>query len=229
MLGNLPKPLSALVFNFAEFNSRANFRPSEVAFLASPNKQNPTQLRATKVKVLVSPSNYHNLAELYTQIPGVEVHPFKIHPQDLNISIMLTLMAVDNTHAVPLYLGTVTKILRQMATESGGSFDYAKFRRLLDEAGLDKKQLDFLEQRLDLLESFLHLAGETTRPTFGPGEITIIDLSCPFLDASTACVLFKIGMGIYLGSDVETGKLIVLDEAHKVCSTLSDEAGSRIY
>jgi hypothetical protein len=221
MLGLLQKPLSALVFNFAEYSSRSNFRPSEVAFLASPNQQNPNHPRARKVNILVSPSNYVALADLYGQIPGVVVHPFKLHPNDLNISIMLTLMSVDNSQNPPLYLGTVTKVLRQMATESSTGFDYPRFRRLLDEAGLDRKQVDFLNQRLDLLESFLDLKNKTTRPTFKAGEITIIDLSCPFLDASTACVLFKIGMGIYLDSDPSTGKLIVLDEAHKASDFVS--------
>lgn len=201
VLGSLEKPLFALIFNFAEYSSHANFRPSEVVFLASPSKQNPTQLRANKINPLVSPSNYLSLAELYSQIPGVEVQPFKIHSQDLNINIMLTLMAVDSSHIPPLYMGVVTKILRQMATESAGNFDYVKSRRLFDDVGLEKKQMDFLEQRLDMLESFLDLEGETERPTFKSGEITITDLSCPFLDANTACLLFKIGLGIYLDSD----------------------------
>jgi hypothetical protein len=169
--------LLALVFSFAEFNSQANFRLSEAAFLASPNKQNPAQLKANKVKVLVSPSNYLCLAALYSQIPGVEVQPFKIHPQNLNASIMLTLMAVDNKQTATLYMGTVTKILRQMATDSAENFDYTWFRSLLLEAGLDKKELDILGQRLDLLESFLDLAEETSRPSFKPGEIMIIDVS----------------------------------------------------
>lgn len=216
VLGSLQKPLSALAFNFGEYTSRTSFKLSEVAFLASPNEQNPNHPKAKKVNVLVAPSNFLALKELYEQIPGVEAHPFKLHPNDLNVSTMLTLMSVDNSQSQPLYLATVTKVLRQMATESSAGFDYLKFRRLLRMAKLDKKQVEFLNQRLDLLESFLDLKEETTKPEFKAGEITIIDLSCPFLDASTACVLFKIGMGIYLDSDPSTGKLIVLDEAHKV-------------
>lgn len=149
------------------------------------------------------------------------VQPFKLHPQDLNISVMLTLMSVNNAQTAPLYLGTVTMILRDMAAESANSFDYPEFRRRLDQAGLGGTQMDFLNQRLNLLESFIDLEGRTARPTFSAGEITIIDLSCPFLDASTACVLFKIGMEIYLNSDTTIGKLIVLDEAHKVIFLLS--------
>jgi hypothetical protein len=141
-----------------------------------------------------------------------------------NIATMLTLMSVDHTQAAPLYLGTVTKVLREMAAQSSGSFIYPEFRRRLDEAGFDRKQLDFLNQRLDLLESFMDLEGATTNPTFNAGEITIIDLSCPFLDASTACVLFKIGIDMYLSSDAATGKVIVLDEAHKVCYLSNPES-----
>jgi hypothetical protein len=205
-----------LVFNFAEYASASSFRPSELAFLASPGPQFPNHLGVKKVKVLVSPSNYLSLKMLYTQIPGVTVEPFMLRPKDLNISTMLTLMSVDQTQAAPLYMGIVTKILRTMATESAEAFNYPKFRRRLDDAGLDRKQAEFLNQRLDLLESFLDLDGSTTSPGFAAGEITIIDLSCPFVDASTACVLFKIAMGLYLESDTITGKVIVLDEAHKV-------------
>jgi hypothetical protein len=153
---------------------------------------------------------------LYTQIPGVKVNPFKLQPKDLNISTMLTLMSVNKTEAAPLYMGIVTKILRDMASKTAEGFDYPEFKRQLDDARLDRKQIEFLTQRLDLLESFLDLDGSTTSPDFTAGEVTIIDLSCPFMDASTACVLFKVGMGLYLESDSSVGKVIVLDEAHKV-------------
>jgi hypothetical protein len=215
VLGVLQKPLSALVFNFAEYSSGSSFRPCELAFLASPGSQLPNHLRVKKVNVLVSPSNYLLLKATYTAIPGVTVQPFMLRPKDLNVGTMLTLMSVDQTQAAPLYMGIVTKILRKMASDAA-DFNYPEFRRRLDDAGLDKKQEEFLNQRLDLLESFLDLDESTTSPSFAAGEITIVDLSCPFVDASTACVLFKIGMGLYLESDPTIGKVIVLDEAHKV-------------
>jgi hypothetical protein len=205
-----------LVFNFAEYSSGSSFRPCELAFLASPGLQVPNHLGAKKVNVLVSPSNYLSLKKVYTEIPGVKVQPFMLRPKDLNIGTMLTLMSVDKTEAAPLYMGIVTRILRDMASKTAESFNYLEFRRRLDDAGLDRKQEEFLKQRLDLLESFLDLNGSTTSPNFAAGEITIIDLSCPFMDASTACVLFKVGMGLYLESDSRVGKVIVLDEAHKV-------------
>ncbi|CZT03568.1 uncharacterized protein RAG0_10283 [Rhynchosporium agropyri] len=215
VLGVLQKPLSALVLNFAEYTSSSSFRPCELAFLATPSPELPTRIGTKRINVLVSPSNFLSMKALYTLIPGVNVKPFKLQPKDLNISTMLTLMSVNKNDAAPLYMGIVTKVLRDMASKTAEGFDYLEFRRQLDNAGLDRKQTDFLAQRLDLLESFLDLDGSTQSLGFTAGEITIIDLSCPFMDASTACVLFKVGMGFYLGSDPTVGKIIVLDEAHK--------------
>lgn len=209
-------PLSALVFHFGEHTSRSNFKPSEAAFLAFPSVQMPDHPSVTKVNVLVSPSNYLHLSTLYSQIPRVTVQPFMLRPSELNISTILTLMSVDNTQTAPLYMGHVTKVLRNMASESCETFHYLEFRRRIDEARLDKKQREFLNQRLGLLESFLDLDDSTISPAFGPGEVTIIDLSCPFVDANTACTLFQIGMSMYLESDSTSGKVIVVDEAHKV-------------
>ncbi|KAI9778835.1 MAG: hypothetical protein M1816_003899 [Peltula sp. TS41687] len=213
-LGLLEKPLSALVFHFEECSSRLSFRPSEAAFLAFPRipLANPINIR---VRILVSPSNYLILSALYKQIPGVMVQPFKLRPGDLNIATMLTLMAVDQTESVPLYMSQVTRILREMASQSPGKFDYLTFRRRLYGAGLDRKQIEFLKQRLDLLESFMDLDGSTIPPEFEAGVVTIIDMSCPFVDVNTACVMFKIGMDMYLESGSEVGKIIAVDEAHK--------------
>lgn len=128
---------------------------------------------------------------------------------------MLTLMSVDQSGAAPLYMSHVTRILREMAAEMA-QFDYQMFRYRLNQVDLDRKQREFLSQRLDLLESFLDLKGSQVSNGYEPGTITIMDMSCPFVDANTACVLFKIGLEMYLGSSPGTGKVIALDEAHKV-------------
>jgi hypothetical protein len=198
-----------------------NFKPSEAAFLAFPSPQFSNHPMVASVNVLVSPSNYLFLSPLYKQIPGVTVQPFKLRSRDLNIGTMLTLMSVDQTQAAPLYMGQVTKVLREMASESSGNFHYLDFKRRLDEVDLDRKQREFLNQRLDLLESFLDLENSTASPAFEAGGVTIIDLSCPFVDANLACILFKIGVDMYLESGSTTGKVIVVDEAHKVYLPLS--------
>jgi hypothetical protein len=108
----------------------------------------------------------------------------------------------------------VKQILRTIAT-AGGPFDYGEFKQRLKACKFDTKQTMMLQTRLDILDSFLDMDGSCPEPQFNPGEITIMDMSCPFVDANTACILFKIGLQRYLQSSVQ-GKMIVLDEAHKV-------------
>jgi hypothetical protein len=80
--------------------------------------------------------------------------------------------------------------------------------------------------RLGLLESFLDLDNSCPAPQFREGEITIMDMSCPFVDANTACILFRIGLQRYLQSKA-AGKMVVLDEAHKVRSRFLSRSGRR--
>ncbi|KAI9667623.1 MAG: hypothetical protein M1821_000440 [Bathelium mastoideum] len=210
-LGRLKKPLSALVFNYGKFNSA--FKISEAAFLAAPHPAFSAHPAVKKITVLVSPSN-PAIAKLYNRIPNVRVLPFKLKSHTLDINTMLTLMAVDESANPPLYLASVTKILRQMAMEGSGEFKYSDFKARLKLCQFNPSQLNMLELRLGLLESFLDLNNSCQEPEFSPGEVTIMDMSCPFIDANTACILFSIGLHNYLQSRA-SGKLIVLDEAHK--------------
>lgn len=51
--------------------------------------------------------------------------------------------------------------------------------------------------------------------TFDAGSLTIVDLSCPFVDDSAACALFNICMELFLEARNVSGRLLALDEAHK--------------
>jgi hypothetical protein len=85
-------------------------------------------------------------------------------------------------------------------------------------------QLTGLEQRLSLLNSFLEPSdnnkkssrASTRSKRFSAGQLTIIDLSDPFLDTASACGLFEIILRLFVRADVGTGKVLVVDEAHKV-------------
>jgi hypothetical protein len=72
---------------------------------------------------------------------------------------MLDLMAVDRDNgAVPLYLHTVQRILREMRLlqqSAGSQFDYQDFKSRVLCSGLLPGQLEPLKQRLDTLESFM--------------------------------------------------------------------------
>jgi hypothetical protein len=215
-LGLLQSPLSALVFHFGQYTSRLSFRPCESAFLAYPHPHFRECPGVTSVNILAAPSNYHNLSESYGQIPGVRVRPFKLRTKDLNIKSILALMSVDQSQATPLYMGHITRILREIAAGSAGGFNYEAFKTALESCTLSRAQRAPLQQRLELLESFLDLEDSAADHNFEAGIINIVDLSCPFVDANTACVLFNIYMSMYLESNPTVGKVIAIDEAHKV-------------
>lgn len=215
-LGRLENPLSALILSYGQFGGDGSgFSISEAAFLASPPPKFPGHPHVSKINVMVSPSNYVKIARLYLRVPNVSVTKFKLKPRSLDIDIMLTLMNVNENNVTPLYMAAVTQLLRQMATENP-SFDYFDFKARLKSCRFNRSQIDMLQMRLGLLESFLDLDDSCIEPHFKAGEVTIMDMSCPFVDANTACVLFKIALQRYLQSKV-AGKMIVLDEAHKVC------------
>lgn len=52
--------------------------------------------------------------------------------------------------------------------------------------------------------------------SFQPGSLTIIDLSCPFVDESAACAMFNICLALFLEDRGASGRVVALDEAHKV-------------
>lgn len=214
-LGTLKKPISTLVLHFNEYSSTVSSQPSEAAFLARVLPQY-AQEQPVPLRVLVSPTNFHNLKKMYSQIPNIEVRPFKLQPKHLNISTMLLLMSFSQNDGMPLYMAQVTRLLRDMAMESGGYFNYCDFRGRLNALKLNRSQTPFLYQRLDLLDSYLDIAGETTGDYFIDGGVTIIDLSCPFIDQNTACILFQIAIELFLHTHPSRGKMVVADEAHKV-------------
>jgi hypothetical protein len=214
-LGKLRSPLSALVFSYSRFSGDGlGFTISEAAFLASPDPKLPVGAHVKKVHVLVSPSNFARISKLYLRLSNVQVTPFKLKPQDLDIDTMLILMNVNESEEPTLYMAQVTQILREMST-AGRPFDYQEFKLRLKQKQFNPMQSSMLQLRLDLLESFLDMNASHVESHFQPGEITIMDMSCPFVDANTACILFRIGLNLYLQSKAN-GKMIVVDEAHKV-------------
>ena len=90
-------------------------------------------------------------------------------------------------------------------------------------------QLSGLEQRMALLESFLakKVPGKShVAPTrFAAGQLTIIDLSDPFIDPASACGFFEILVRLFVRAQVNTGKVLVVDEAHKVSWVAEGAAG----
>ena len=219
--GVLPDPLTGIVFHYDKFTSHSSTQLCEAAYLCSVG---------IPVQVLVSPSNVHAMRSLYSNLPGLskdaprpQVRPLKFHENHLNVGNMKTLMAVDVDDASPpLYLAVLDKILRDMARERAGrpGFSYRDFTKRLYGAGFTDAQLGPLKLRLQLLEEFLDQSKPTAgcKSVFdhGKGSLTIIDLSCPFVAENDACALFGICLSLFLERRNTGGRIIALDEAHKV-------------
>jgi hypothetical protein len=219
-LGKLPGPLSVTVFHLSATQGGMHL-PCESAFVRNIVLGDETSEVA--VRVLASPSNLVNMRNSYAKT-GAEVLPFYLSTRDLNCSRMLSLMHVDEGNKVPLYMEILQQTLRSMGNED---FDYRNFKEIMDK----KSAVEFtlqqrmpLELRFQLLESMLLECQKSkqkrrhcsVKQHFEAGRVTIIDLTDPFINPSAATALFDIALSLYLEADVPTGKLLVLDEAHKV-------------
>ncbi|KAJ6443238.1 P-loop containing nucleoside triphosphate hydrolase [Purpureocillium lavendulum] len=236
----LPRPLTGLVFHYDYFTSDAGGSPCEAAYLSSHPE--------VKVRVLCPPTNIVQIRRIYSKLPNVHVEGLRIDEADLNTKRMLDLMAVSSIHGsgMPLYLHVVTRILRQLRVSqqnANASFNYAAFKNSLEAEDLTPGQWCPLQQRLDTLESFMASEQVFTGPgkkkraaAMGrrgsdwapkPGQLTIIDLSCPCVTAEAACALFNICLSLFLEQTSVVGRVVALDEAHKYmtdsaeCDTLT--------
>ena len=111
----------------------------------------------------------------------------------------------------------------------GEDFTFTRFKEKLE---ISKKSFNFsqksgLEQRMALLDSFLHtpVTGKfgyynkvTSCLRFTSGQLTIVDLSDRLIDHYIASALFDIVVRNFERADVGTGKVLLVDEAHKVTS-----------
>jgi hypothetical protein len=139
-----------------------------------------------------------------------------------------------------------------MATNTGGvgDFSYEEFIKELEKASFSDSQSGPLEQRLNLLESFVDVEPRATvskkkgkivrsknkrNPNRRsadpdvfvrkPGTLTIVDLTDPVVDEDSACALFDICLSIFI-SQTTCGKIIALDEAHNYMNEKSAAAAN---
>ncbi|KAG6840464.1 hypothetical protein C0991_006600 [Blastosporella zonata] len=150
----------------------------------------------------------------------VIVEPLTFSESELDAQAFLSMMSVGSSEAAPLYIQIILTILRQL----GENYTYQAFIRELEcqKKKFNPAQLSGLEQRMSLLTSFIgkkkksvHGGFKSHESRFVAGRLTIIDLSDPFIDPASACGLFEIIVRLFIRSDVGTGKVLVVDEAHK--------------
>ncbi|KAI6003780.1 hypothetical protein EDD15DRAFT_2220154 [Pisolithus albus] len=219
-IGALKKPLSGLVLHFGEGGPSA--RPCEAAWVAT--SENPG-IKTPKVRVYVSKSSINTMRAVYAPLGNkVSVEPLLFDKNELDAQAFLSMMAVGSSENAPLYVQGMLAILRDL----GENFTYDKFTKLLDErkTKFSTLQKSGLEQRMLLLTSLLDNDKYSKRASrFAAGQLTIVDLSDPFIDPASACGLFEIITRIFVRTEVGTGKVLLVDEAHKYLSSNTSVSG----
>ncbi|MCJ1285385.1 hypothetical protein MMC26_004725 [Xylographa opegraphella] len=81
------------------------------------------------------------------------------------------------------------------------------------EAQQQYNRMRFHQAQLEREKARLEIKAKTW--SFIPGSMTIVDLSCPFVDDSAACALFTICLELFLENRGDVGRVVALDEAHK--------------
>ncbi|EWZ31212.1 hypothetical protein FOCG_08328 [Fusarium oxysporum f. sp. radicis-lycopersici 26381] len=237
----LTRPLAGLVFHYDSFVSDSGGIPCEAACLSSNKK--------VSVRVLCPPTNTATIKNIYACLPNVTVQELRFSQDDLNTKRMLNLMVASpgQGEKMPLYLHTVTRILRELRIKQqqrGGGFNYQEFKNAMKAANLTKQQSAPLHQRLETLESFMV---KQDAPAEGPkskkgegkaapknqgkvdwthvsGQLTIVDLSCPCVTAEQACSLFDICLSLFLEQKTDLGRVVALDESHKYMNNTNESS-----
>ncbi|KAI6861762.1 hypothetical protein KC338_g6478 [Hortaea werneckii] len=207
--GLLKTPVAGVVFNYDSDLSNVT---AETASLCS---------RGIKVRVLVSPSNYVALEKAYKSIKSggrnLTVEKLVLGDADLNVSRMKRLMAFSGEEQnVPLYMEVMMEQLREMAT-SQRPFTMAEFEERKKAQDFKEGQDSMLKMRLNLLKSFMNKDHTSQEGLFKtqPGTLTVVDLTDPFLDPATVCMLFDICLALFKQNRPSSGLVIGLDEAHR--------------
>lgn len=228
-IGALEKPLSGLVLHFGQGGPSS--RPSEAAWIGTSALKG---VSPPKIRVFVSHSSLKTMRAVYAPLgKNVTIEPLYFKEEELDAESFLSMMAVGSSESAPLYVQIIlvglfitavfgcSSIRQSILRELGENFTYTAFKKTLEERKktFNPQQLVGLEQRMSLLNAFMNdewAASNLRRPRFSAGQLTIIDLSDPFIDSSSACGLFEIVIRLFVRAEVETGKVLVVDEAHKV-------------
>ncbi|KIY74182.1 hypothetical protein CYLTODRAFT_364601 [Cylindrobasidium torrendii FP15055 ss-10] len=215
-IGKLEKPLCGLVLYYGQGGPTS--LPCEAAYIACSSKPDVVP---PEVKVYVSSSSYNTLRRVYAAVsPRIIVEPLMFDEKELDAEAFLSLMAVGGSPtSMPLYMNTVMDILRTL----GDKFTFTGFKNALasKQRTMNTNQLSGLDQRLSLLTSLVAKGKQGVWSRFNPGQLTIIDLSDPFVDHASAASLFEILIRLFVRENVGTGKVLLVDEAHKYLSEVN--------
>ncbi|KAH9951841.1 hypothetical protein B0H21DRAFT_717813 [Amylocystis lapponica] len=218
-IGATEKALSGLVLHLGE--GGLGSRPSEAAWLAIAKAGG---VRTPNVRVYVSNSSLQTMRAVYAPLgKKVQVEPLLFSEDELDAEALLSMMAVGSSDSAPLYVQTIMSTLRDL----GENFTYAAFMRRLDDCKekWNPAQVAGFEQRMALVKAFVDQDMRHGSARFAKGQLTIVDLTDKFIDPAAACGLFEIVVRMFVRAEVGTGKLLVVDEAHKYLAANKGNSG----
>ena len=139
--------------------------------------------------------------------PGLNYKEFKKRVQSENFNDGQTAML--NTR-----LQLLESFMYLPGPEATGSASTSQIKPIYADTKKGKRQMSEWHNKNDERER-AKIAKEGIW-SFQPGSLTIVDLSCPFVDESAACAMFNICLALFLEDRGASGRVVALDEAHKV-------------
>lgn len=223
-LVRLAAPMAVLALHFGKSARDA----CELAGLFRPARELAAHYdHRVRPVVLVSPSFYKQRAAYY-EACDVAVHPLLFNWASLGAAHLRAIMRLDDEKDQQLYVSVALDLLRRYQ-QQGKLPDFDDFAAEIDGLCSSAGQAGPLKQRLELLESVLV---ESTRNKtnglaakhaalsrlVGSGALIVADLTDPLLSAADANGIFQVLLEQFRACDVDAGKVVVLDEAHRYLS-----------
>ncbi|KAH7101553.1 hypothetical protein BKA62DRAFT_703329 [Auriculariales sp. MPI-PUGE-AT-0066] len=210
--------------DFFHFDEEDGDRACEAAYLGTSLDDSDNGGHGRRITVLASAINIANRQRTYGSLKNVNVQPLLLGEADITAHRLLALMgwSEENADKLPLYMHTILQIVREMGAEA---FSYSDFKERVAAEKFDKKQSLMLGHRLRILDGFVSPKSRAIKSYFAPGEMVLVDLTDPFLDGAMASILFDIVLSSFMGWKSSSGKIVVLDEAHKY---LTNNESSRL-
>jgi hypothetical protein len=198
-----------------------------------------------QIFILTSPSNYFERKKLYFRMlkggnVSYDVFPLLITFKSLStklLKILMNLKQNDNQ----LYMQAIINVLRRKAKNEISSrfLSLKEFEDAIkSELKLDSQQQTPLQQRFDLLRSFLRESPENENllkfsksnldELFQPGSLIILDLTDCLIEPNEANNIFRVFLEIFKSANFGIPKLLVLDEAHKYLDLKRDSINSDV-
>ena len=229
-------PLTTVVFHFDP--NPLNF--CEAVGLSARDPRVPAESVVGSVDetvVLVSPSYYKSRKAYYAGRPGTVVEPLLFRWDHLTADFIKSLMRVEESDTMPLYMSAILDMLRKMQKDDK-RLSLAGFKQMIVDAKFSPQQTTGLGQRLQLLESLVAESAENAQFKTGGGPVrdvsavleasgasasgsgskrrlVVVDLTDPMMSGPEANGIFQVVLSMFLAVHSSVGKIVVFDEAHK--------------